>query len=139
MYKKINANLIFRIEDSAFIPVDEANADYITYLQWKLEGNTPLPADPVPVETVIEAMTAKIQERLDGFAKTRGYDGIMSACTYAASQVPKFATEGQYCVSARDSTWLAASIILNDVQAGIRPSPTQDELMADLPVLAWPV
>jgi hypothetical protein len=36
---------ILRLKDNAYIPVDESNGDYIVYLQWLEEGNTPLP-DP---------------------------------------------------------------------------------------------
>jgi hypothetical protein len=39
------AQCIKRIADSAFIPMDEANTDYIAYLAWCAEGNTPLPAE----------------------------------------------------------------------------------------------
>lgn len=33
--------VIFRTTDSAWIPCDEANADYQDYLAWVAEGNEP--------------------------------------------------------------------------------------------------
>lgn len=38
-------NVVFRLEDNAFIPFDPDNTDYQAYLKWLAEGNTPLPAD----------------------------------------------------------------------------------------------
>ena len=59
----------------------------------------PLPAPPPPsVEELQIIFTSAIQEHLDSFARTRNYDGIMSAATYATSTVPKFHAEGQYAV-----------------------------------------
>lgn len=80
------------------------------------------------------------QQRLDDFARTRNYDGILSACTYATSTVPKFAAEGQYCVEARDATWAKLYAIMAEVEAGTRPLPAGfSDVEPDLPVLAWPV
>lgn len=93
---------------------------------------------PLTPEQVQSAFTAAIQQRLDAFAQTRGYDGILSACTYATSTVPKFQAEGQACVDARDATWSAGYAILAAVQAGERPMPTMAEVMAELPALEWP-
>ena len=47
MYKQILDNLskeiksVQRLADNAFIPFDPANTDYIAYLAWIAEGNTP--------------------------------------------------------------------------------------------------
>lgn len=87
---------------------------------------------------IIDGYIFHIQKRLDDFARTRGYDGVLSCCTYATSTVAKFKAEGQYMVDARDQTWSAGYQILADVESGARPVPTLEELDAELPALAWP-
>ena len=96
-------------------------------------------AEPISTaEQIIAEFTAAIQQRLDDFARTRNYDNILSACTYATSTVPKFAAEGQYCVDARDATWATCYAILDDVQSEVRIMPTMEQVMTELPVLEWP-
>lgn len=107
---------------------------------WVFNGKDfaqPIPPTHAPAE-IIATYTAAIQKRLDTFAQTRNYDGILSATTYATSQVPKFKAEGQYAVEARDATWAKCYEILAAVETGSRPMPTLDELLAELPVLTWP-
>lgn len=88
---------------------------------------------------IIASITDSTQKRLDDFARTRNCDGILSACTYAASTVPKFAAEGQYCVERRDATWAKQYAIMAEVEAGARPMPTgYADIEAELPPLAWP-
>lgn len=90
-------------------------------------------------QELIENIVGETQRRLDNFARTRNYDGILSACTYATSTIQKFQIEGQYCVDARDATWAALYQILADVQANLRPPPTSfADIEADLPALVWP-
>ncbi len=51
MYQKVktlmgeDARVVKRLEDNAFVPFDTACPDYIKYLAWLAEGNTPLPPD----------------------------------------------------------------------------------------------
>lgn len=104
------------------------------------EGFPVLADPPLPTpEQIKAAFVAAIQQRLDDFARTRNYDGILSACTYATSTVPKLQAEGQAAVNLRDATWSAAYAILADVQAGVRPMPSSlADIEADLPALEWP-
>ena len=50
MRGQVSDSMIQRDEDGAFIPFDEANRDYVDYLAWLDEGNTPNPppANPTP-------------------------------------------------------------------------------------------
>lgn len=114
------------------------------YVDGRWEQNwlvTPATAEEIAqrLQAMQDSIVADTQDRLDTFAQTRGYDGILSACTYATSPTPKFAAEGQYCVVARDNTWATLYQILADVEAGTRPMPGGfEDIEPDLPVLAWP-
>ena len=80
-----------------------------------------------------------VQARLDAFAKTRNYDNILSACTYATDIDATFSAEGQYCVAARGATWRKLYEILDEVNTGIRPEPTcYADIEPELPALNWP-
>ena len=114
--------------------------------QWTLQWEVyPLPAEEVAANQAAAAQALQqsivdaTQQRLDDFARTRNYDGILSACTYATSAVPRFAAEGQYAVQARDATWAALYAFMADVQAGTQPVPTGfADIEPDLPALEWP-
>lgn len=98
----------------------------------------PQPPHPSSEEIQAEIVTAT-QARLDDFAKTRNYDGILSLCTYATSTVPKFKAEGQYGVEARDATWAKLYAMLGEIESGARPIPTGfADIEPELPSLAWP-
>lgn len=49
MYQVYDTDLktvIVRVSDKACIPCDPANTDYVAYLEWVAEGNTPEPWQP---------------------------------------------------------------------------------------------
>lgn len=86
----------------------------------------------------INRLTAAVQSHLDATARERNYDGIMSLCTYATSQNAKFSAEGQAGVVWRDAVWAKCYQVMDEALAGLRPVPTEVELIAELPVFAWP-
>jgi hypothetical protein len=93
------------------------------------------PISPLPTEA--EYVKA-VQAVLDGKARERHYDGILSACTYATSTNSKFQKEGQACVSWRDAVWAKCYDLLAQVKSGALAQPTLADLLAMLPALDWP-
>ena len=132
-------------EDARSIPA-EAHAALMTAQSqgWAIVANAegdPVATPPAPPtdEQLQGHFVAAIQQRLDDFARARNYDGILSACTYATSSVPRFLAEGMRAVELRDQTWAAAYAILEEVQAGQRAMPASlADIEADLPQLEWP-
>ena len=88
-------------------------------------------------EEIQQLYTAAVQTYLDDFARTKTYDGILSACTYITSTSPRWKAEGQRCVELRDAVWESAFVILNDVMDGKRAIPTLEQFIAELPKLTW--
>jgi hypothetical protein len=79
-----------------------------------------------------------IQDHLDATARLRGYDSILSACSYASGTHPKFGPEGQACLAWRSSVWEKAFEIMSAVKDGTRPLPTLAQVFAELPEMVWP-
>lgn len=79
-----------------------------------------------------------VQKYMDTFARTRGYDNMMSACSYASSSIPSFASEGGYCLKMRDAIWQQCYTLLAQYKAGQTTISNAAELIALLPVLTWP-
>lgn len=114
--------------DIPFTPEEEAERDALEHA-WALEQSERIKAG------ILEA----VQARLDTFARTRNYDNILSACTYATDIDATFSAEGQYCVASRGATWRKLYEILGEVTAGIRPEPTcYADIEPELPALNWP-
>lgn len=134
LYFKDKTNSVHCLDSEVFAYLLPEGSIKIT----KAEADALRAPPPPMVSEIIATYTAAVQKRLDDFARTRNYDDILSAATYATSAVPKFKAEGQYAVEARDATWVKCYEVLAAVEVGSRPMPTTDELLAELPVLTWP-
>lgn len=89
-------------------------------------------------EALKKSFADSAQYLLDEFARTKGYDNILSVCTYVSSPIAKFAEEGQRAVNLRSAMWQKLFDILDEVESGSRPVPTSfDQIKDELPVLTW--
>lgn len=129
---------------STIILVDNADGSPSRIAQWKhptLPRPTQTQLDALkeqPLAVVTPLVEAAVQARLDAFARSRGYDSIAILCSYASSAHPRFGAEGRYGVAARDAHWQKYVEVMSEVQAGLRPTPTVDEVIAEMPTLSWP-
>lgn len=94
--------------------------------------------DPLLLKAIETAAKDLIQAKLDTFAATRGYDGILSAASYVSSTNTGYAADGQRAVNRRDATWDAANTFFNNVLSGQAPMiKSFTDVEAVLPELTW--
>lgn len=89
------------------------------------------------IEVIKRELKSAVQTHMDAAVQARNYDGILSCCSYASSTDPAFAAEGSAALLWRDSVWRHCYQVLADHQAGLRPAPSAEELIAELPALTW--
>lgn len=96
------------------------------------------PPPPAPTAEQIRAdRVAAVYAHLNAAAHALGYDDIRAAVTYADEPaVPKFQSEGRAFRAWRSLVWAHCYQVLDDVQAGLRPIPTAEDLIAELPELS---
>lgn len=78
------------------------------------------------------------EEKMDAFAKTKGYKDMDRAIGYKDDPDPGFAAEGQRCNELRSLTWKNLNTYFNGILGGTTPVPTTvAEIQAVLPVYTW--
>lgn len=130
------------------IPNDAISVAGALYLQtvrekdgiWKRDPETgdiaKHPFPPPPPEEIEAQKVAIVQQHLDDAARALRYDDIKTAVTYADEpSIPKFQAEGLAFRAWRSLVWAKCYEILDEVQAGNRPIPSDDELIGELPEL----
>ena len=112
--------------------------------QARLEGGpqvvvTVADVQPLVLQQVTKLITAKCQELLDNFVKTRDYDNLVTCLLYAAtSKVPRFVADGVRAGELRDAMWVSVYNYQTKVMTGQIGLPRSfDEIIPHLPVLSW--
>ncbi len=79
-----------------------------------------------------------VAKLLDTVAAERDYDNALDLCSYAMSLESSFVAEAQMFMAWRDNIKVAVKQIVKDVKQGDRTEPTIAEVLAELPLMAWP-
>ena len=104
------------------------------YQKWNIVNFS----EPEVIENLISAFQKTIDSRLNDFVRSRGYDNIVSACTYLNSSITKYAIEAQRCIDLRSNIWNIGTKILDDIKTKKRPIPSSiEEIEKELPQLTW--
>jgi hypothetical protein len=83
-------------------------------------------------EQIIKKYTSAIDVQLHSKAVEKGYDNILSACSYTG--YPNFfEEESKRFVKWRADVWIYAKDILYNVQNNISPLPTIEEFILNMP------
>lgn len=100
-------------------------------------GKPYLPHDePKTPDQIKAALTNAVQRHLDGTAQAFGYDGILSAVSYAdESTVPTFQEDGMKFRAWRSLVWATCYEIMQSVERLERDIPTMEQLISELPLL----
>lgn len=109
-------------EDNSFY--DFYNEDGTVNAQLQMEFDT---------NNTLQAMETAIQEHIDSVAKSLGYDDISSIGKYLGYANP-FRDECEQLGLYNSDCWIRAFQIQQEVEQGLRPMPTMEELIAELPV-----
>lgn len=83
------------------------------------------------------AYTTAMENFMDAQANTKGYTSRYTASLRVNSTVAKFKAEGQAYMDWMDTCYNLGYIVLAEVVNGIRPMPTIEEFLAELPKLDW--
>lgn len=130
-----------------FIEIPEEQANVWVALQANddrtgVEEAPPKVPEPPTPEEVQAGFLVEVQRRLDAFAQARGYDGIVSLCSYLPDDPnPRYASDGARGRLARSTCWTSGTELIAAIAAGDKPMPTSKEeaiAAAGIPDLVWP-
>lgn len=116
--------------------IPEGYAANFTGYTWVVVPYTP-PA-PVDESTLYNAIGFAVNEYMNQKAAARRYDSISSAVSYTTSTNAKYRAEAEACNIFRTACWEKCDQIELEVSQGLRPIPTPEEVVAELPDLIWP-
>lgn len=88
-------------------------------------------------DALIAKYTARLEQHYDATAQMKRYDNHLT-CALRSGYTGPFQAEGQAFAIWMDTCNALAYQIMDEVLAGTRPMPTEDELIGMFPEMVWP-
>ena len=107
---------------------------FVGELEYPADAGEQQQQEALRIKAEIEA---GIDAYIDSVAQAKGYDNRLTCMARAGFEGP-FQAEGIAFGQWMDSCYLACFQIMDEVMAELRPVPTVDELIAELPPMVWP-
>lgn len=85
----------------------------------------------------IRQYSKAIDLHINKIARSKQYNDAVSLASYADSTNSQWKQEALTFIAWRDSVWLFAFEKLKEVQQGLIPQPTIEELIVSLPTINW--
>lgn len=123
---------VYRIIDYKEVWYSNDNSVYVA----PADEETFIPREPT-AEEIKQMLIDGTQNYMDEVAQTRGYDSILSACSYISTGVERFDAEGAEARKWRSAVWQYCYDQLDLVLEGKRSIPTLEELIEELPKIDW--
>lgn len=140
--KKDGTFLFQVVEGGAFDLPDNGGRIMPAAAGWSSGGytlTTSIPApDPEPGPPTIDDYKNAIVSMLDAKAQERRYENSTTIATYVNSTIPAWSAEATAYVAWRDDVWSYTYTELEKVMGGLRPQPTVEDFLTELPAMVWP-
>jgi hypothetical protein len=113
---------------------------------WQVDGKWTVRwgvVDKIPDEvtewetSTANSLVAAVDDHLNAVAATKGYDNRIT-CALRSGYPNPWQAEGVAFGQWMDSCYLYLYQVDADVKNGVRPVPTANELIAELPEMVWP-
>ncbi|QWW67960.1 hypothetical protein [Rhizobium sp. WYJ-E13] len=79
-----------------------------------------------------------VQAHVDATANAREFNDGVTAATYLTSSISRWRADAEALVAWRDQVWAYSYGELDRVRNGLRPQPTIDVFINELPAISWP-
>lgn len=135
---KLQGYLVVEDEDFQKLIGNDEGKEYLINKDGTLSEKPPY--EPTPEEIIAQTkqyLTNVVQNYLDTTVQARGYDGILSVCSYIDTGNEQFDAEGIACRKWRSAVWAKCYELEALVLAGEMEVPSEEELITLLPVLEW--